>query len=208
MIVCNKRKISVVLNPKTGTTTLCNIFKNLEVDECLHDHKTLDKNLVDHQVFSFYRDPVDRFLSSARYYKRRYYVNLIHAIYGNKIKISCLTTTPYDLLEDDIKRAIESISIRDILESNCMNSNELFFKPQTSWLDHPNTVLLNYHEYESEVMRLLSYFDYYNFDIPRLNESIKLPQYDQVDTNTIAKIQDLYRTDYDFFASKGITFSS
>lgn len=207
MIVCNTRKISIVLNPKTGTTSLINIFKNLQVDECLHNHKIVDKD-IDHQIFSFYRDPVDRFLSSVRYYKRRFYVNLIHAVYGNKIKLSCLTSTPYDQLSENLKEAIENITIGQLVNSNLLDSNELFFKPQLQWVDHPNIVLFNYHNYNVEVKRLMSHFDYYSFDIPKLNESIKIPKYDQIDNDTIKKIKTLYKEDYKFFASKGITFSS
>ena len=207
MIVCEAKNIAVLLNPKTGTSTLVNIFKKLNVDKCNHSHD-IPINVSDYQTFCFYRNPVDRFVSAVRYFKRKHYPELLHMAYGNDIKVSCLTRTPYNDLSDSIKAAIEEISIDDMLTKNMIQSYNILFKKQTYWLDSADVCLLNYHDYDNEVRKLMVQFDYYDFDIPRLNESVKISEYDQINNDTIIKIKDLYQEDYDFFASKGITFSN
>ena len=216
MIICSKRKIGVFLIPKTGTVTLTKLFKNVDVDvkdhqhtnfaQMMSDYGTKFSDLETYRFFAFYRDPVDRLISSLRYQRRTLYPSVIHFFYGNEIKISCLCQTPYTELADNIKVAIEALSNLQLLESHFCDRGTALFAPQVNWLNQPtlNMTYLNYHNYDAEVRRLMAEFDCYDFEIPILNQSVKLAS-DVLTEPEIQLIQQRYADDIAFLASKGLT---
>jgi len=74
MILDTTKKFGIFMNPKTGTSSLRIIFKQIEgLQICKHDHHTpenfiqrydLKEDFSDYKFYCFYRDPVDRFLSA------------------------------------------------------------------------------------------------------------------------------------------------
>ena len=68
MIMDESRKSCVFLNPKTGTNTLSEIFKDAGFDHT-HEHPNYEKleNYQGYTLHCFCRDPVDRFLSCLNY---------------------------------------------------------------------------------------------------------------------------------------------
>ena len=84
-----------------------------------------------------------------------------------------------------------------------------YFAPQTRWLKH-HTVevkLMDFRNFESEVRTLFSKLDIpADTPIPKLNSGAKKLKPSDLTPEEIKFIKDLYKDDYEFFASKGITF--
>lgn len=220
MIICKDRKIGIFLVPKTGTISLCSTFSKLNLFYCKHSHTkwpqawhnfspTID-DFDQYQFFAFYREPLDRFASAIAYFKRTLYRELIPAFYGNKHPISCATTRPYETLPTEIKMLIEQITVTQILDHKGLNMMKTsMLQHQQLWFDYPiNIKYLDFKNYIQEVKFLLSIFNVNGNEIPHLNRSyVPYPNSD-LTKDEVVRVKDIYRSDYDFFASKGITFSS
>ena len=78
MIYCTERKIGVFLNPKVGSTSIVKAFKDVQVTLKAHTHLNFTAakeayavpDFDEYKFFCFYRDPVSRFNSAFKFYKR------------------------------------------------------------------------------------------------------------------------------------------
>lgn len=215
MIIDKSKKLGVFLIPKTGTSSLFRLFKPYSSNsvQVNSNHaswsdicKEYDK-FDGYQFFAFYREPISRFQSAVNYVKRTLYRETLQYFYDD-LNMSCARVDPYDTLEPELKEKIERIHPFDLLHHLHLSKSPTF-KKQIHWLDHPiNITYLNYHDYDNEVRRLLNEFDLPIKDIPRYNQSVSVPNTDVLTDNDVMYLREYYREDYDFFASKGITFSS
>jgi hypothetical protein len=228
MIICNKRKIGIFLPTKTGSNTIASLFKNLDIDDVTHNHleyTRLAKNNIDidfssYKFYAFYRNPVERFISGYTFSKRNneHFVRFLHYFLGeDAYNISCLMTTPYTLLSDDIKNKINTITFSDFINSNYVDdmakyAGDLIFAPQSKWLNCsgcPPIQLLNFADFDNEILKIAGIFDLDISTVPKINQSVVVDGEMTVDMLTpeqLQKIQNRYKDDYDFFNAKGITF--
>jgi hypothetical protein len=83
------------------------------------------------------------------------------------------------------------------------------FIPQTFWLDHSNIDItyLNFHNFESETRKLAAEFGVTLDEVPHKNPTIPIENEIPITQEDIDLIKQHYQRDYDFFASKNITFT-
>jgi hypothetical protein len=178
MILDTNKKIIIFLNPKTGTTTLCHLYKDFELLINDHNHCTFNtfrkvysdipNDLSEYTFFCFYRDPIERFLSS--------FISFTKLVVKQEISIL-----------DFIKDLNDDVSIT--------------MKKQIEWLDHKDLVLLDYRNYSNEIRKLGITAEH----IPVTNTSKRLkllfPTHEERHT-----IREYYMDDYKFFETKNILF--
>ena len=97
MLVSHSKKIAVHLNPKTASQSLYEAFLGCGLDVCIFScgHETFDEE--GYTVYSFYRNPVDRFVSAlnhVRKVQRHYEIYIVEAVEG--------------ITKDDIREMFES----------------------------------------------------------------------------------------------------
>ena len=220
MIISTEKKIAIFGIQKVGSVSLHEEFKSVDTFRNTHEHMTYDqiveqekdnpdfpKDFATYKFYSFYRDPVERCLSAVKFYKRTFYGHILNLFYGDAIQISCIASTPYDELSDELKAAIESIPNIDIVVHKYLKFGTILFKQQKTWLDNDlDLTLLDFANYDEEVKKLLALFDIDIPVVPKLNSSISVPAKDAVGQREIEVIKSYYQADYEFFASKGIQF--
>lgn len=222
MILDVDSKKAIMLNPKTGTMTLADIFAKHSKLKVIHDHTRLsvlkEKALDDYcnyKVYSFYRNPIDRFISGFNYSKSGRvpsFTNYIALLYRDK-KIPVFTNL-YNRNIQELTDSIQDLTISEFLnpkddrvyECVMQMDSSFLLEKQVSFCDHPNITLLDFDNYESNIRFLLDEFGLDpTVDIPHLNfigeqERTPLTQID------IDKIKQVYKNDYEFFESVNITF--
>ena len=215
MILCSKRKFCIFLSPKTGTVSLTEIFKNLGVEEAVHDHSSYKEiqyridnglNIEGYRFFCFYRDPVDRCRSMITHFMRKRCREFFPLLYGNSVPFSILDNRTYGFLSSDLQEKIDSVPMIDVFRK--MNHfKELVYGKQIDWLNFDKIEYLNFHQYESQVKFLLETLDFdSNIDIPKYNTSIKNTK-DFLSDDDVSEIKEYYKEDYEFFNSRGIVFN-
>jgi len=167
MIIHEKSKVAILLNPKTGSTTLCDIFQKYDVDVCIHDHKTLTdfrEEYSDHseyKIYSFYREPIERFKSA---------YNTALSLHNHRTfrfillkNVSKKSISMYDVAKPISEENIEylkNISPYEMLTAlntediNKIRSFTPLFANQIQWIDDSVTTL-NFENFESEVKMLI-----------------------------------------------------
>ena len=188
MIIHETKKIIVLLNPKTGTTTLYDIFKRYKSGHRHCQYKNVP-NFKNYKIFGFYRDPVDRFVSTHNYLIKTY---------------KTLETTKNT---EWYKKYTNDITIAELIETLVSGIGgpvlDLFLH-QTNWLNS-NVELLNYHDFENQCKRLMNIFEIdLNRNIPITNNSVNKIIPTDIEKNLI---QSFYKKDYDFFSNNGIYYN-
>jgi hypothetical protein len=223
MIIDNPKRLAVFMPPKTATHSLYEIFRNANLSHVSHDHINLEGMLVqfpqmipilsEFTFYAFYREPLDRALSMLTFLKRRRVAEVMHRLLGNDPpKISCLNRRNYENQSTAIQAANDAIPLIRVWRGmrNYIDGQKLgAYSKQVNWLNKPsiNMIYLNFHDHDNEIRRLLTGFGANpNIVIPTENEQPKLP-IDTVTPEEAAEIRAFYQEDYDFFASKGITFA-
>ena len=241
MIISNDKKLIVLLNPKTGTQALKSALDGLGPFDVIDgQHETLGMletkpelkaislvaPLRDYQVFAFYRDPVERFISAANH-MRRGLPGVIRNLFYDRLKDVHLyagtmitSAEQYQAIAQEYRDKLESISYLDILDvyqflkknfrlTTSDHKRMLAFFPQTTWLqsDQAQIQLCDFRNYSNEVNRIAAALGSGPVDSPTVNQSVKLPGDQDLNPDTRAKIMAEYQQDYDFFASKNITFT-
>ena len=192
MLVHEAKKIIVFLNPKTGTTTLCDIFKQYKSGYQHCKYKNIP-NFNGYKIFGFHRDPVDRFISAHNYLIKTYKVidPTKNTEYTSNITVAEL-----------IETLVSGIS-GPVWPSRVLDWQDLFLD-QTNWLNS-NVELLNYHDFENECRKLMNIFDIdLNYNIPITNNSENKIIPTDIEKNLI---QSFYKKDYDFFSNSGIYYN-
>ena len=220
MIYCTQRKIGVFLPPRNGSVSTVNAFKSVSVTRNKHSHINYTsaaeafseiEDFSSYKFYCFYRDPVQRFLSTFKLLKRSNVNYLLDKFFSPEDSKAALDTIKlekynrlvnmairhkdeYHWLSQELKDKLESVTIAqaltlisDVHYSRADKTQMGTFTPQKHWMDHNiDLTLLDFANFENQLKFLLSQF------------GVTLEE-----TNII---KTAYQADYDFFASKGITF--
>ena len=240
MIYCTQRKIGVFLPPRNGTISTVAAFKNIDIARKKHSHinyaSALEafsdiEDFSSYKFYSFYRDPLQRFLSTFKHLKRSNVFYILKNFFSNEdlnaareiikqekynrlVNMAIRHQDEYHWLTQDLKDKLESVTvvqalslISDTYYSRADNIQIGTFTPQKHWMDHNiDLTLLDFSDFENQLKFLLSQFGVTADSVPNLNASINLESDQQLTSEEINLIKTAYQGDYDFFASKGITF--
>jgi hypothetical protein len=204
--------------PKTGSVSLFNMFKDIpNLNESEHNHKNYNilnkkdkiENIDDYKFLCFYRDPIDKFISSINYLKRdpANASRILHFFYGvTATRILSTMSYTYNELTDENKVRVDNIKPIEFLE--CASKLDIVvFRYQTYWIDAPNTTLLNYADFNNSVEKVAEFFQ---IPVPSniLKENVSAPLHSVSELTNSEKdqIKLYFKADYDFLASKGISF--
>lgn len=222
MILDIGSKKAIMLNPKTGTMTISKIFAKYSNLRVVHEHTKLstlqDKVLEDYanyKVYSFYRNPIDRFISGFNYSKSgriASVTNYMALLYRDK-KVPLFTNLHTKTI-DELRESIQDLTISEFLSpkdhriQDCMMQmdSSFLFEKQVSFCNHPNITLLDFDNYEDNVRLLLNEFGLDStIEIPHLN-IVDKDEHSLLTSVDIDKIKQVYKDDYEFFKSVNITF--
>ena len=168
-----------------------------------------DINLDEYIVYSFYREPVARFMSTFKYMQHQILTDLnVKAQNGDAEHLKLVYKALYN--DEDITRDPESITIDDIISTvykNILDAPILdLFRPHTFYLTDKVT-LLNFDDFENNVKMLLEAFGQdINTPIPKHNDTNSAEYLSDLTEEQITKIKQIYAVDYAFFESRNITF--
>lgn len=229
MIISRDKKIVVYLLPRTGTSSLTATFKNsgLNLYNCNHDHMTLARfreyayeigdgtldssELSEYRHFCFYREPLSRAISVINYLRRGAQCSkFYHAFYGDSINFSCASRVNYNNLSDELKALNDAVPMIEVFRKfKWYFERGPYATNQKRWLDYPEMELLNFHDYENEFAKLCAAFDLDPASINRvhMNESISIPELDVLSASEEQEIKNYIQEDYEFFESRGISFT-
>ena len=240
MIYCTQRKIGVFLPPRNGSVSTVNAFKSVSVTRNKHSHINYTsaaeafseiEDFSSYKFYCFYRDPVQRFLSTFKLLKRSNVNYLLDKFFSPEDSKAALDTIKlekynrlvnmairhkdeYHCLSQELKDKLESVTIAqaltlisDVHYSRADKTQMGTFTPQKHWMDHNiDLTLLDFANFENQLKFLLSQFGVTVDSVPSLNASINLENDQQLTLEETNIIKTAYQADYDFFASKGITF--
>lgn len=239
MIYCTERKIGIFLNPKTASSSIIKAFKDVSLTQRKHTHLnyTLANEAYEipdfntYKFFCFYRDPVSRFNSAFKFYKRHTFpialsqfstseevykatMSIRKKKFDDYLFMNKMYKGEYHWLPQETKDILESITIQQVLDLVPANDvipsigrGDIALAYQKRWFEHDiDITYLNFADFDNELRRLLSFFDATVDVIPHENENINLETDVPFTTEERNLIMQKYQPDYDFFASKGITF--
>ena len=134
--------------------------------------------------------------------------------YNRLVNMAIRHNDEYFWLPQEYKDKIESVTVTqaltlksDVYYSRADNIQIGTFSPQKHWMDYDiDLTLLNFADFENQLKFLLSQFGVTSETVPFVNKSIAIEENDQLTPEEILEIKTAYQDDYDFFASKGITF--
>lgn len=206
MIVFDATKTALLLNPKTGTRSAMEYFDRLQ----FHGHvRTVHAGHLsykeagptlgegEYKFFSFYRCPVERFVSACNFVVKEWY-----HIWGSyplnpEIKAKVQAEIRELTLEDLLGRLVR-VEHGPVLD---------LARPQTKWLV-PEVQLLDFRDFDAELIRLATSCGLdAPADVPHHNKSPHKFGVNDLSPEFIERIKQHYARDYDFFASQGITFN-
>jgi hypothetical protein len=163
--------------------------------------------------YAFWRDPVERFTSMTTFV-RQYSGALIKLfpdlfsegkefdITGlmlptNKMSENAFNTIPLRI-RNKIARPVSDIELLYAVKTHMGEHFE--FKPQRYWLDAPNMVILNFHDFENEAKRLIGIFggDPTNVTVPVFNPKPNFIPDIPFSDDTKGFIQEMYLEDYQY----------
>jgi len=177
------------------------------------------------KAYAFFRDPVERWCSAVDYwYKRR--VSFLSTLVSVKSDVARMRFLKHDMLTFENRVHIDGFQLQgqpenlstkmirefysyDVLQEMAMvpwdrfpvnpHEHEFFF-PQSQWLKQPNTTILDYSNFNSELERLINEWciphTYYQpADVPHKNVS-EIRRH-PVSDSTRKRIREAYAEDYE-----------
>lgn len=204
MIVNHEKKAVILGNPKTGTTTLEQLFDGGRVDPGMrHARWRFFKDNPDfkgYKFFGFWREPVDRFYSCCTYLSQIYHSNWErrnNPIAASEVEkgFSALNITNMDdITVDAILTRLESKKRGPVLD---------LFDHQVEWLNE-NVTILSYHHFDEDVRWLAERLGVKLPDeIPKLNVSDKQYRFPRL-ASEIKRVEKFYQPDYEFLGWQGV----
>jgi hypothetical protein len=215
MIIDEQRKACVFLNPKTGTHCLSKLFK-YEGFEHEHDHPNYEKlsNYEEYTLHCFCRNPLDRFLSCLNFeYQLR--GMLLSYLISNHLNLKIPYITSHKFIEKQLDE-VYKISPAQILEDHkniikyfdghmSFVSRMIFIK-QEHWLKPESMNIYQYENFDESVTLLCGKFGFIPDEIPVLNKTKRIHTRENLSKNEIDIIKEFFKSDYDFFESRGINY--
>jgi hypothetical protein len=209
MIIFDAPKAVLLLNPKTGTRSVVDYFHRVQ----FHGgkvriaarghvpyravHSQFGEGGDGYEFFSFYRCPIERFISVCNYV-----VGEWDLLWGN-----------YPLSPETMAKAkaeIQELTPEDLLNSLAHSDRGPVLdvaRLQTEFLT-PEVQLLDFRDFDSELIRLTTSLGVDALpEVLCLNKSSPKFRADDLSPELIERIKQHYAADYEFFASRGITFN-
>ena len=219
MIYSSENNVGVILNTKTGTTSLTMLCRNVpSIDHNEHDHRFYTINGRDQssfQYYSIYRDPVERARSTLSYLRRNFYTDYIQKLVYPTPELPCTHTCRYDELTQDNKDIIESIPQIDLIQYCVDNLTRPsvyglnFMTPQCKIFKQVDKLhLLHFNDFDNSINTIMKALGAENYVIPKHNVSLKNSERDFLDDECISLIKEYFKEDYEYFESRGITFNN
>ena len=182
MIIFKDKEVAILCPTKVGSSSLFEVFTQnpaatvtqlrYTVVELKEYEPELAKGIEDYTFYAFYRDPLERFVSSFNHVLRN---------------------------DETIDRSITGI---DLVRSVG------YFAPQVKWLGcRQNISLLDFRNFEANARKLGSRLGITIGEFPVVNASVNGKTVADLSQDEIDYVKELYRKDYEFFASKGILFT-
>lgn len=206
MIVFEPTNAVLLLNPKTGTRAAMEYFRKRQ----FHGHvrvvygghvgyQEVSRILGEgeYEFFSFYRCPIERFVSACNFA-----VSEWNYIWGD-----------YPVSPETMAKAqaeIQELTLENLL--NVLISVRrgpilALARPQTMWFA-PDVKLLDFRDFDAELIRLATLWGLEApTEVLHVNESPPKFCVDDLSPEVIERIKEYYASDYDFFASRGVTFN-
>lgn len=215
MIIDESRKSCVFLNPKTGTNTLSEIFKDAGFDHT-HEHPNYEKleNYLGYTLHCFCRDPVDRFLSCLNYeYQTRQ--TLVSYLVSNRLglKIPYISSNKFIEKHMDKVYKISPAAILDdheniqaYFEDQMSFISKIIFMKQEYWLAPESMNIYKYEDFDNNVNLLCGKFDFVPDEIPVLNPTTRIYTRESLDPGEVDVIKKYFKSDYDLLESRGIIY--
>lgn len=162
MVLFKDHKVAFLFPPKTGSTTAFDFLKKSKHATILDGHHVqpqhalkLEPNLHEYTVYSFLRNPAERFISALLMLRDRYFIeNFINA-----------------LLRDDVTDCKNFVDIY-----YCQNKHKLpgvlFYSQAKYFCGGLNVNALDFDNYEAELRRVTRGFELDDIEIGLENESI------------------------------------
>ena len=152
MVFDKQIKIAFVLPTKTGSTALRCYLKEYGFFRLKEKHGTVDEliklypNLVNYSIYGFFRNPIERFESGILYAKQH---RVLSKVVAKRI------------VDLGITKSLEEISYEEIIDNflKLFGENFILFNPQVNWLKHPKVTVLDYHNMQAELTRVVATFD-------------------------------------------------
>jgi hypothetical protein len=209
MIIFDAPKAVLLLNPKTGTRSVIDYFHRVQFHggqvrivarghvPYRQVHSQLGGGGDEYRFFSFYRCPIERFISACNYIVGEW--NLIWGGYPispetiAKAQAEIQELTPEDIL-DSLAR-VDRGPVLDVARF------------QTEYLT-PEVQLLDFQDFDAELIRLTTSLGVDALaEVLRLNKSFPKFHASDLSPKSVARIKQHYAQDYEFFASRSITFN-
>lgn len=196
MIISHSLKKIIYFVPRTGSTSFYKCLKPVLTDVYAHTHGIISnrdqEKYQDYDVYAFYRDPVERFVSSLNYSGRAHFIE-------SNIKFINQELTPIDAIE----------LLRESNEHKTILRHNILFTKQSHWYSHPRIIPLNFHDINNEINRVLSDFGQPTIqEIPKVNQSIKKNyKVEDLTSEDVQEIREYYSDDYDFFRGRNLSFN-
>ena len=147
MYFCKEKKLCIFEPTKTGTMTMQAFLKSVgwnflsPFHGLPEDYLKKYPNLYEYKAYSFIRNPLDRFVSAVLFLKQNgsYEKQLLKIFMDHGIDRNIVTLTYEDFV--------------DCFKHLRIEYNQ-FFTYQLRWTTHPNTELLDFDNFESELRRI------------------------------------------------------
>lgn len=238
------------MNPKTGSHTISKVFESIPATYKVGNHANYPiaqfahelENFDTYKFYCFYRDPVERFNSAFKFYKRVGYSHCLGEFFSaedknmsmqqikkeklkRSLNLKIRNDDEYFWISQEFRDKIESVtptqllnhftyemvngnpSPEDFFVTNYFRRMPSLFMNQKFWLDYNvDITLLNFADFENQIKFLASEFGVTLDTVPYVNENIPIENEHILTAEEIQVIKQFYQPDYDFFASKGITF--
>lgn len=202
MIVHPENKIAVLLQPKTGTSTLRTLLSKYDVGG-VGVHDVYNDSLDGYKVYCFYRDPVERCLSALKQTVQSLLVSaknehLAQRLFGDQPPV----------IDGQLGRiALPSVILNYIPNPKLAQNVFDGVRPQTMWLDHENVIPLDYNNFSEHADMLCGLFGV-PYD-PTIEERVSEAKWDidELSQEEIDYIKQYYAEDYAFFTSKGLSLT-
>ncbi len=190
MLIDHRTKTLVLMNPKTGTSSLRVMFRDFISPEYYHIRwHELDSSLASYTKYAFYRDPIERFISGYSYLCQVYYKGFYKdPVTRSRIELvlqSLDCETPQQITVDkvlDAKYNDRHGAVLDILD------------PQIEWIGNNEINLLNFNNFNSECGKLFAAFNINPVKVEQVNitEPITLT------LEQIQRVKGYYKEDYEY----------
>lgn len=163
MIFQKEKKLCLFMPPKNGTNTVNRFLRNVgwrtlkTLGHALPEKALADyPNLSEYKYLSFFRNPIERFESAILFIKQK-----------DKERFNLF------IEKNGIQESPEFVSYDQIVDlfSDFQQSFKILVAPQSDWMVMPNTEILDFDNFESELRRISGAFDPVKYPITRENSS-------------------------------------